>query len=111
MVTAPPPAVTSGRRSKTVTSCPSRINPRATAMPLTPAPTTRIRSFKTDPSVLGMPVVIPSLQPRLQLHQAKPGERRADREVDHQQGTHLTNLSLTTAATTRYFDQKFTAAP
>jgi hypothetical protein len=48
IVTAPPPACTSDRWSKTVTSCPSRNNPRATEMPLTPAPTTRIRGDRLD---------------------------------------------------------------
>src|SRR3954469_10623502 len=43
MVTAPPPAVTSGRFSKTVTSCPSRSKPRAMEIPPTPAPTTKTR--------------------------------------------------------------------
>jgi putative ABC transport system permease protein len=42
------PACISGRRSKTVTSCPSRSNPRAMEMPPTPAPTTRIRSDGGD---------------------------------------------------------------
>src|SRR4051794_19412869 len=44
MVTAPPPAVTSGRLSKTVTSCPSRNRPRAMEIPPTPAPTTKTRN-------------------------------------------------------------------
>ena len=34
------PCEPSGRRSKTVTSCPSRNNPRAIEMPPTPAPST-----------------------------------------------------------------------
>ena len=46
MVTAPPPACISGRCSKTVTSCPSRSNPRAMEMPPTPAPTTRTRRLR-----------------------------------------------------------------
>src|SRR6202051_3083152 len=116
IVTAPPPAVTLGRWSKTVTSCPSRSNPRATEMPLTPAPTTRIRDFNRRPAlVLCMPFVVPPLQPSLQSHQAVPDDGRGDPEVDHQQRTHLTNLPriflLTPTATTRYFDEKFTAAP
>src|SRR5271165_3971618 len=48
MVTAPPPARVSLRWSKTLTSWPSRSNPRATEMPLTPAPTTSIRSGRVD---------------------------------------------------------------
>src|ERR1700749_376493 len=93
VVTAPPPAVTFGRWSKTVTSCPSRSNPRATEMPLTPAPTTRIRSFNRRPVlVLSVPVLVPPLEARLQPQQTKSGEGRAYREIDHQQRTHH-NLS------------------
>src|SRR6202000_865323 len=109
IVTAPPPALTFGRWSKTVTSCPSRSNPRATEMPLTPAPTTRIRDFNRRPAlVFRVPIVVPPLQPGLQFHQAEPHDRHGDRKVDHQQRTHLKTLLKPFAATTRYFDEKFT---
>jgi hypothetical protein len=48
IVTAPPPARVSVRWSKTVTSWPSRSNPRATEIPLTPAPITRTRNGRPD---------------------------------------------------------------
>src|ERR1700749_653026 len=93
IVTAPPPAVTFGRWSKTVTSCPSRSNPRATEMPLTPAPTTTIRDFNRRPAlVFRVAFVVPALQPRLQFHQAVSGDGRGDPEVDHDQRTHLNTL-------------------
>src|ERR1700730_13273256 len=112
IVTAPPPAVTFGRWSKTATSCPSRSNPRATEMPLTPAPTTRIRDFNRRPAlVLCVAFVVPPLQPTLQLHQAVPDDGRGDPEVDHHQRTHLKTLLKPYALTTRYFEEKFIAAP
>src|SRR5580698_7722471 len=111
IVTAPPPAVTLGRWSKTVTSCPSRSRPRATDMPLTPAPTTRIRDFNRRPAlVLCVSVVVPLLQPSLQFHQAVPSYGHDHPEVDHHQRTHLKTLLTPSAPTTRYFDEKFIAA-
>src|ERR1700758_5372135 len=101
MVTAPPPAFPSGRRSKTVTSCPSRNNPRAMEMPPTPAPTTRIRSARLDDalgtgirfaeltSVLCVPFISPPLKSRLEFQQAKSSERHAPAKVERQQRIHL----------------------
>src|SRR5271156_4141502 len=101
IVTAPPPAVTFGRWSKTVTSCPSRSNPRATEMPLTPAPTTRIRDFNRCPAlVLCVSFIVPPLQPGLQFHQAVPDNGGGDPEVDHQQRTHLKTLLASFLLTT-----------
>src|SRR5580704_17934847 len=112
IVTAPPPAVTLGRWSKTVRSCRSRSNPRATEMPLTPAPITSIRDFNRCPAlVLCVPVVVPLLQPSLQFHQAVPSYGHGDPEVDHHQRTHLKTLLKPSAPTTRYFNEKFIAAP
>src|ERR1700743_2341806 len=93
IVTAPPPAVTFGRWSKTVTSCPSRSKARATEMPRTPARTPRTRDFNRRPAlVLCVSVVVPLLQPSLQFHQAVPKYRHCDPEVDHHQRTHLKTL-------------------
>src|SRR6202020_801238 len=94
IVTAPPPAVTFSRWSKTVTSCPSRSNPGATESAATPAPTTRIRdSTSRPPLVLCVPSIVPPLQPGLQSHQAVPDDGCGDPEVDHQQRTHLKPFS------------------
>jgi uncharacterized protein (TIGR02246 family) len=58
-----------------------------------------------------VPFVIPPLQPGLQFHQAEPDDGSADRKVSHQQRTHLKTLLRSSAATTRHFNEKFTAAP